>query len=207
MRKPIPLLFALLLANAQAGQATAAELPDSDLDYTYSGSEVQLVEILTRFAENIGVAIDITKKVSARVDTPIGVASRADFLDALALRYRFVWYFDGGVIHVASISEVETATIKMNNWFAHEMEQELRVAGLWEDRFIHAGSPLSRFLVISAPRSFVDTLKSTVEEIDKTARHQTKVIAVIEHKQAPDKQEAAIDALSDVISEAPPLSD
>ena len=206
MRTSIKVLFALMFAASLASQAGAAELPDADRDYTYRGSDVELKDILTRFAENIGVTIVISEKVNARVDSPIGVVSRRDFLNALAVRYRFIWYFDGGVLYIASASEVETATIKMEKWVAHEIKRELKAAGLWEDRFIRAGDPQSQFLVVSAPRTFIETLTEVIKEIDKTDRRETKVIAVIKEKgQDGDFARAIQDASAAVNAEAPEM--
>ncbi|MEH6633685.1 MAG: hypothetical protein V7776_23010 [Halopseudomonas aestusnigri] len=189
MKKIQLLTFCLFFEFLTLKQLMAAELPGANTVYNYRGPEVLLRKSIEKFAENIGYPVIISEKINARIDAKIPMLTRKGFLDKLAVRYRLVWYFDGGVLHVSSLSELETTTITLNSWTAHEIVRELKNSGLWEPRFIRTGHPLSRLIVVVAPVSYSKVLNKLVHEIDKSSPRGTEIVAIIKEDTTPFVQD------------------
>ena len=175
-------MFALSLLLVSALPARSAcnhpsTLPDDGAVYSYVCVDQEIGEALRFFALNLGIAADIAPGLEGRVGagTPDDLPRRA-YLDRLAAEFRFVWYFDGSILHVAPTSSVQTEVFSLQNNNGARVISALSRVGLYQPKFRHGYDLKGKILIVSGPPAYVSDVKKTVDALEKASRTPVTVL-------------------------------
>ncbi len=184
MKYLLSLLAFLLLGLAQASLLPAQAalggppgLPNADTVYDYVCMDQEVGEAIRFFALNLGIAADIAPGIKGRTgaNTPPGLSPQA-YLDHLAAEYRFVWYFDGTILHVAPSSSVQTEVFSLQKNNGARIISALSRIGLYQPKFKHGFDLKGKILIVSGPPAYVSDVKKTVEALESADRTHIAVL-------------------------------
>ncbi|WP_173932899.1 hypothetical protein [Chelativorans sp. Marseille-P2723] len=168
------LVASLLLAGSilSAGTARAQPtLPGANSPYNYVSVEQDVNEVIRFFALNLGIGANIAPGIQGRVsDAAPRNLSRQAFIDHLAAEFRFVWYFDGTVLHMAPSSSVQTEVFALENNNGARVMTALSRLDLYQPKFRHRYDLKGRVFMVSGPPSYVSNIKKAVEALEKANR-------------------------------------
>jgi len=163
-------LVALCFNPARTEPAGGPALPRSDEIYHYVCRDQDVNEAVRFFALNLGIGADIAPGIQGRTTekTPRDLASEA-YLDHLAAEFRFVWYFDGAILHVAPSSSVQTEIIALKQARTSRVISALSRLGLLQPKFDCSYDLKSRAIRVSGPPAYVSQIKTAVKALDDAA--------------------------------------
>jgi len=163
------LVAAIFTARAASGVAPA--LPGAGMPYNYVSVDQEVGEAIRFFALNLGIGADIAPGIEGRTgrNAPRGL-SRQAYLDYLAAEFRFVWYLDGTILHVAPSSSVQTEVFSLENNDGARIVLALSRLGLYQPQFRHRYDMKGKIFMVSGPPAYVSDVKKTIEALEKANR-------------------------------------
>lgn len=168
------LTFAPLIPVSE--NVLAAPLPQENAPYTFMDKSRNLREVLEVFGENIGIPVRLSERVEGEVDPDFMPQTRNDFLNRLGVRHNFMWFYDGGILHISSIYDLQTRFFSLVQWSSHEVANELKKMGVWDDRFIAMQQSGTRTLIVTGPEVYIQLVEGAITEITKSTPGDIKVI-------------------------------
>jgi type II secretory pathway component GspD/PulD (secretin) len=193
--------------QAQAQQATFegdaySILPGANLPYLLKARDLDVKEAIRLFAKNlrIGMIVDETITGPITEDLPDGLNNTA-YINELGAIFDFVWYFDGSVLRVSPVGEMEMEIIALRNNSGDAVLEILQQLGIYQSRFMHRSDPRSRTLMVAGPKSYTALVKKAVQAIEEADR--TNIVLMRgEEGGVPD----AVTALADIENPAPAVA-
>jgi type III secretion protein C len=177
-------------------------LPGANLPYLLKAHDLDVKEALRLFAKNlrIGLIVDETVKGPITEDLPDRLTNTA-YINELGAIFDFVWYFDGSVLRVSPVGEMEMEIIALRNNSGDAVIEILQQLGIYQSRFMHRSDPRSRTLTVAGPKSYTALVKKAVQAIEEADR--TNIVLMRgEEGGVPD----ALSALTDIGSPAPAVA-
>jgi type III secretion protein C len=148
------------------GQASAA-LPDWGREpYAYVTVDQELQQVLREFAANIGVTIQVSPRVQGMVRGRLPSLPPEQFLELLARTYGLLWYYDGIVLYVNALDEVESRMIKLNTISVDTLARSLVELDIDDPRFPWTVSEGPGILYVAGPPRYVQLVTQTAELLD-----------------------------------------
>lgn len=133
-------------------------------DYHYVVIDQNVRDVLTEFGRNLSLPMEISRQVEGRVRGDIRGGSAREFLDQIAAANGLAWYFDGGVLHVASRSEITQRTFDLQGIDSAQLMRHL-------DRW-NTGEPLTARLIDGGstlravgPASWIESLAQRIQRL------------------------------------------
>jgi len=165
-------LLVLALPLAAHDSSATTHLPNATTPYPLRTRGLDIQDGLRIFAKNlrIGVVIDDSITGEITTDQPQDI-SREAYINELAALYDFVWYFDGQVIRISPVGDIEIELIPLRDHSGATVIDVLKRLGLYQPKFIHRADPRSRMLMVSGPTSYTNMVRevaTTVEEAERT---------------------------------------
>ena len=150
---------------------TFSLLPDQDLIYPLRGRDLEVQEALRYFARNVRVGIVMDETITGTVsdDFPVEL-SRVEYLNELAFLYDFVWYFDGQVLRISSVGNLEMVVIALSDNSGSSVLDILRHLGIYQPKFTHRFDARSRTLMVAGPTHYTEVVKNAVEAVEDADR-------------------------------------
>ncbi len=168
-------LLVVILTGSPDG-AFAQTFPKARETYSYIGRERNLRDVLQIFARNTNVGISVDPNVRGEVVSLPQDLGRAEFLDYLALRYDFVWYFDGAMLHVLTRRNLVSETITLTNRTGAEVVRDLKSIGFWQRKFSFSAGRAVKAIFITGPEVYVEKIKVAVKALDEVEAVDLKLM-------------------------------
>lgn len=154
----------------------ASSLPQGQEPYPFISKSDNLREVLEVFGENVGIPVRMSERVEGTVDSGYKASSREEFLNRLGARHGFLWFFDGGILHISSIYDMQTRFFSLVQWSSYAMKRELERLGIWNDKFISMPASGTRTLIVTGPEVYVTLIEGAIAEITKSQPVKPRVI-------------------------------
>jgi type II secretory pathway component GspD/PulD (secretin) len=175
------ILAAVLMVFSIGVQAGAQEtafdgdaysvLPGAELPYLLSARDLDVKEALRLFAKNLRIGLIVEDAITGPIteDLPEGL-NNTDYINELAAIFDFVWYFDGSVLRVSPVGEMEMEIIALRNNGGDAVIEILQQLGIHQSRFMHRSDPRSRTLMVAGPKSYTALVKKAVQAVEEADR-------------------------------------
>lgn len=161
-------LLALVCLAGMGGEVRAA-IPNWGREpYTYVTVDQELQQVLREFAANIGVTIQISPNVQGTVRGRLPSLPPEQFLELLARTYGLLWYYDGIVLYVNALDEVESKMIKLNTISVDTLARSLVELDIDDPRFPWTVSEAQGILYVAGPPRYVQLVTQTAELLDSS---------------------------------------
>jgi type II secretory pathway component GspD/PulD (secretin) len=136
-----------------AGAALAAPLELPDGVYPYSVLDQDVTGVLREFGQNLGLRVKLSPKVSGTVKGKLPRLSAREFLDHICQMYGLEWYFDGGTLHISSVSEDTTRFLPLHGGLSVPvLIESLKGLSFYDARYpIRAGVDNASVIVTGPP--------------------------------------------------------
>jgi type III secretion protein C len=170
-------VIVLALSGAARAQAmTGADrdyalLPQADRIYPLHARDLDVKDALRLFAKNLRIGLVVDDAITGPItgNLPRGLTHGA-YIDELSAIFDFVWYFDGRVLRVSPVGEMEMDVIALRDNSGAAVVEVLQRLGIHQEKFMHRADPRSRTLMVSGPKSYLETVRKAVEAIEEADR-------------------------------------
>lgn len=130
--------------------------------YAYQASNQSLRAVLEDFARANGVTLAMNGLQEVTVNGRMHAASPQEFLDKLALTYRFDWFVYNFRLYVNPAGSHVTERVAIGQGTASDVKQALLGVGLLEDKFGWGELQDAGAVLVSGPREYVDLVKHAI---------------------------------------------
>lgn len=146
-------------------------IPDEAAPYPLLARDIDISDALRVFAKNLRIGLVVTGDISGTVTAADeGTLSRREYLDNRAAEFDFVWYFDGQVLRVSPVGEIETRIIPLRENSGIEALRILQSLGIYQAKFTHRYDERSRTLMVAGPTSYVDLIDQATKALETADR-------------------------------------
>ena len=146
-------------------------IPDEAAPYPLIARDIDIDEALRVFARNLRIGLVVTGDISGTVtDRGEGILSRREYLDTRAAEFDFVWYFDGQVLRVSPVGEIETRIIPLRENSGIEALRILQSLGIYQRKFTHRYDERSRTLMVAGPAGYVELIDQATKALETADR-------------------------------------
>lgn len=175
------LLIVLLLVIGMSAPVLANDirhtLPGANDPYPFQSREMTVEENLRLFSRNLRIGLIIAEGVDGKAIMDVEIkGTRSDYLDQLAMLFDFGWYFDGAVLHIFSVGELQTKVFSLQKMKGAELISMLKSLGVYQNRFLHRADDRRQALLVSGPKSYVETVAEVVEALEQSEVRTVKVL-------------------------------
>ena len=188
--------------NGMAQESTGysvTELPDPLMIYPLKSRGLDVQDAVSLFAKNLRVGIVIDEEITGSISGELPQdLSRVEYIDELAALYDFVWYFDGQVLRVSPIGDIDVDVIPLRDTSGATLIETLKRLGLYQDKFIHRADTRSRVLMVSGPTSYTEMVRKVALAIEEAERTDITLM-----RGAETAQSTALGALNDINNAVP----
>ncbi|RED43707.1 secretin N-terminal domain-containing protein [Aestuariispira insulae] len=168
--------LALLFVAVLCGQgAVAASLDWPERDYPYVAVEQDLRDVLQALGRNMAVGIKLTKNVQGTVRGRLPRMSPTKFLNHLCASHGLIWYFDGQVLEISSISEVVLRVIRLKKYSYQFLISTLEALDITDGRFPIRVSDENSVILVTGPRRYVELVEQTAKELEESRPRSVRV--------------------------------
>jgi type II secretory pathway component GspD/PulD (secretin) len=144
----------------------AAGIPDSKKKYPFSASGSDIKEVLESFSQNTTIPVKIDNSVTGIVYSVPSGLNRIQFINFLALKHKFVWFFNGLVLYIESINSQSSKAIGLDHISVKDIKHVLQSLDLWEEKFVRFGADNAKILLLLAPRSYAMIVEQIISITD-----------------------------------------
>ena len=163
--------------STASGLAGTMTWPDEAYDYVIVDQDIH--EILANFGKNLNVKIQVDEDIEGRVRGDWPKQQPRAFLEALAQRFGFDWYFDGHILHVTETAKSQTLLLFLGPVPFEELRSDLADLDILDPRFPLRFSPGSNLALVAGPPRYVEMVTETLAALSSrpqaTAKPATKV--------------------------------
>lgn len=173
----IVLLLLLGMTAPVLANDTEHSLPGADEPYPFQLRELTVEETLRLFSRNLRIGLIIAEGVDGKAVMDVEIeGTRSEYLDQFATLFDFGWYFDGAVLHIFSIGELETKVFALQKMKGAELISMLKSLGVYQNRFLHRADERRQALLVSGPKSYIETVTEVVEALEQSEVRTVKVL-------------------------------
>lgn len=195
-------LLALAPRPAAQDLLDVTMLPDAAAPYPLQNHGLGIQDGLRLFAKNLRIGLVVDDGITGEITTDLPRdLSRAAYIDELAALHDFVWYFDGQVLRISPVGDIEIEFIPLRDYSGTAVIDVLKRLGLYQTKFLHRADPRTRMLMVSGPTSYTDMVREVATAVEEAERTN---ITLMRGNEAGIP--SALDALDRIESEAPDLS-
>jgi type III secretion protein C len=173
------LMLALIapLGATESFDDSHLDLPGANESYPLRARDVTVEDALRMFSRNlrIGLVIDEGFDGSATTDLTVD-GTRQEYLEELAALFDFGWYFDGAVLHVFNIGEMQIEVYPLQQTNGAELISMLKSLGVYQKRFFHRADGRRQALLVSGPASYIETVGQVVQALETAETRKVTVL-------------------------------
>ncbi|HET6467213.1 MAG TPA: type III secretion system outer membrane ring subunit SctC [Geminicoccaceae bacterium] len=188
---PARRLLTALLAWAALAFATAAVAATPNWPrepYTYVTVDQDLTQVLKEFAANLGLTIQISPNVGGMVRGRLPSVPPVEFLEILARTYGLIWYYDGIILYVYGLDEVQSRIIKLDSASLAALSAALVELDIDDPRFPWTVSEASGILYVAGPPRYVELVAETAAMLGTTQQVRIDIrVFPLRHALADDR--------------------
>lgn len=173
---PICALVAIL-CSASLAQESEAEWPADawkEREYRYVIIDQAVRDVLREMGHNLSLPVEISREVRGRVRGDVRAETAEEFLDKISTANGLAWYFDGGVLHVATRGEMSQRRFELEGLDQQRLLDEIeraRIGSPLRMRLVNGGSTLQ----VWGPPAWIESVAAQVERMREPARHGPRV--------------------------------
>ena len=156
----------------------AAPVPWSEEPLTYTVVDQDLRELLAEVGTRLGVSVQVSPAVKARVRGRLPSAPPQEFLTRLAAIYGFEWYYDGGTLWITAPSEKQTRMLPLDGVTLEKVVMSLDELGASDPRFPLRGSTQANQVLVSGPPQYVAMAERTLQALQTQSRPNVSGVTV-----------------------------
>ncbi len=142
--------------------------------YAYFSNGASVQEALIGFANNYGIPIIISNKITNIMNGKLGPLKAVPFLNLLSQLNQLIWYFDGNTLYIYNSNELKTEMMKLEFINSQMLKNTLSKMKYWDAKFNWSTDTNNNFISISGPPRYIDLIKKTIEELEKSAKNRAQ---------------------------------
>jgi|GEM_PF-6317585 len=175
-------IYGMLVLINITQTAYSAELPGKDKQYPFFAKNQKLSDILTAFSNNTHITISISQNIENNTINFIPQdLSREEFLSFLAVRNKFLWFYDGNIIHISHIKNMVIQPIALKNINVEKIRKYMNAMDIWEEKFFRYGKDTDNIMLVAAPESYLRIVKEIAKVSDVTLPEAKNKVTEIEY--------------------------
>jgi type II secretory pathway component GspD/PulD (secretin) len=152
-------------------------IPDENTLYPLLVRDIDIKEALRLFARNLRIGLVVADEVSGTIiRSDEGVVTRREYLDNRAAEFDFVWYFDGQVLRVSPVGDIETRIIPLRENSGFEAIRILQSLDIYQGKFAHRYDERSRTLMVAGPVAYVELVERATKAFETADRTDITVL-------------------------------
>ena len=130
--------------------------------YNYLIVDQDLRGVLAAFGANLGIRVQLSDEIRGQVHGKLPEQPAGEFLNSLARRFGFDWYFDGGALYITEASEAQARMLVLGSVAFSDLSSELARLGVLDDRYPLRHSSESNLALVSGPPRYVALIEETL---------------------------------------------
>ena len=151
-----------LAFTALSVSAFGNEPPRWHEPYDYLIVDQDLRGVLEAFGNNLGIRVQLSEEIRGQVHGDLPELPAGEFIESLARRFGFDWYYDGGVLFITEASEAQARMLILGSVAFTDLEAELGSLGILDDRYPLRHSAESNLALVSGPPRYVALIEETL---------------------------------------------
>lgn len=159
--KSIFVLFSLFILNTQA-----AELQWPTKSYSHFSNQEHLRNVLESLSSSQGIPVVVSKKIQDVISINFAKLKPAVIFQRLVDAYNLTWYYDGHVLYVYRLDEMETKTIKLKSLSVASFKKSLKELDILDERFSFQSIDRQGLIYISGPKRFLELTTEMAIHLD-----------------------------------------
>lgn len=159
--KGIFVLLSLFMLNAQA-----AELQWPATPYSHFSNQERLRDVLESLSSSQGIPVVVSERIQDVVSTSFVELEPGVIFQRLMDAYNLTWYYDGHVLYVYRLDEMETKTIKLKSLSVASFKKSLRELNILDERFSFRSIDRQGLIYLSGPKRFLDLTAEMATHLD-----------------------------------------
>ena len=164
MKKLQLLCMAVIIICSQS--VLAASVPWSQSSYSHFSKNEDLRDVLRDLAIGSGLSISISEQVKGEVNGTFKDLNYEDSFDVLSRMFGLTSYFDGSVLWIYMLEEVESATIKLNSISVDKFERKLNELDVLDPDLSWRALKHDQIIYITGPSRYVELVSELASELD-----------------------------------------
>ena len=174
------------LGLAAGGGARGAAPPWPDAPYTYFAVEARLPAVLSEFAANFSLAIDLAPELAGTVNGRFSASNPGEFLTRLGSVYGFNWYVEGGTLHVGRSADQQVRALPLPAGLG-PVRQMLQDLGVVDPRFGWTEIPSQKLVLVSGPPGYVTRVEMALLQMPTVSMTQQVNVYRLRYASADDR--------------------
>jgi type III secretion protein C len=146
--------------------AQAAELQWPASPYSYFSNQEPLSHVLESFSSSQGIPVVVSKKIQDVVSISFVELEPTTIFQRLMDAYNLTWYYDGHVLHVYRLDEMQTKTIKLKSLSVASFKKSLRELDILDARFSFRSIDRQGLIYLSGPKRFLELTAEMATHLD-----------------------------------------
>lgn len=164
-------IFILLVFFLSGTQA--AELIWPTTPYSHFSNQEPLRDVLQSLAANQGIPIVVSKKIQDTVSITFEKLEPTVIFQRLIDAYNLTWYYDGHVLYVYRLDEMQTKTIKLNHLSVRSFKKSLQQLEILDERFSFRSIDRQGLIYLSGPSRLIELTLEMAELLDTEVQQKT----------------------------------
>ena len=153
-----------------ATPAPAAQIPWSEEPLSYTVIDQDLRDLLAEIGMRLGVRVQVSPAVKARVKGRLAPAPPQEFLTRLAAIYGFEWFYDGGILWISAPSENQNKMLQLESVTVEQVATVMDELGASDPRFPLRASSQAGIMVVNGPPQFVSMAEMALQALQQRIR-------------------------------------
>ena len=170
-------LFWLTATSLSYSATVSAQTPSTWQNgaYAYAAQQTPLRTVLQDFTRSHGVNLRMSSQLNGEVDGRLRADSPVDFLNRMALQYRFQWFVYNDTLYISPQMAQISKRITVSADAAPDLKQALQDIGLLEDKFGFGELPDDGVVIVTGPPEYV-ALVSDFSAKDKNRKEDKQMM-------------------------------
>lgn len=172
--------FLLIHCTSLLAQESEVEWPADgwkEREYRYVIIDQDVRDVLREMGHNLSLPVEISREVRGRIRGDVQAESAAEFLQKISMANGLAWYFDGGVLHVATRGEMSQRRFELDGLDRQRLLDEIertRIGSPLRMRLVNDDSTLQ----VWGPPAWIEDVAGQVEGMRQPASHGTGRVRV-----------------------------
>ena len=159
--------------------AVSFALPGADTipwklpSYTLVARDMDLRVALDTFATAEGLPAIMSGNVAGTFSGDFRDVPASEFLDKIATLHNLIWYYDGAVLYIYGVGEIQAILINLKYMKAGEVRAMLKELGVEDSRFPLKTTSNDELVMVSGPPRYVQLVAEMIAKADKLREQRT----------------------------------
>ncbi|MDQ7729748.1 hypothetical protein [Halomonas sp. SpR8] len=137
-------------------------------EYRYLIVEQDVQDVLKEFGRNLALPMEVSQRVEGDVRGDIKAETARGFLEQVCAANDLAWFFDGGVLHVATREEMTQQSFELTDIDSQRLMEDIEGSSIGDpmrSRLVNGGDTLQ----VWGMKAWVDDVAQRVERLRQPA--------------------------------------